>query len=51
MKPIIAVLCLALSGCVPLAKQFLPSLEHCDEVSYQRKGNDFAVMANCKVNP
>lgn len=42
-------LLLAASGCVPLVKQFAPSLDYCDDVQYVRKGNDFAVMAQCKI--
>jgi hypothetical protein len=42
-------LMLSVSGCVPIIKQFAPSLEYCDDVQYVRKGNDFAVMATCKV--
>lgn len=40
---------LAVSGCVPLVKQFVPSLEYCDEVTYYRKGSQFQVMANCRL--
>jgi uncharacterized protein YceK len=50
MKTLTVALALCLlSGCVPIIKQFAPSLEYCDDVQYVRKGNDFAVMATCKV--
>jgi hypothetical protein len=50
MKVLIAVLCfILLAGCVPIVKQFAPSLDYCDEVSYQRKGGQFTVMANCRL--
>lgn len=50
MKTIIAVLCLTLSGCAPIAKQFLPSLDHCAEVQYVRKGQQFAVFfSDCRL--
>lgn len=45
----ISLVTILLFGCVPLVKQFAPSLEYCDDVQYMRKGNDFSVMAQCKV--
>jgi hypothetical protein len=46
-----AILIAGMSGCGALASTFVPSLEHCSKVYYQREDNEFAVMATCKVRP
>ena len=48
MKPIIAILALLCAGCSTIAGN-LPTLEHCDTVSYTRKGNQIDVVAHCSA--
>jgi hypothetical protein len=42
------LLVLLLSGCASVS-DFVPSLQYCDTLQYDRQGKDFVVMARCRV--
>lgn len=39
---------LSLSGCAYVAGS-LPSMQHCDQVVYQRDGNQVSIYAKCRA--
>lgn len=49
MKIILAAIAvLSLSGCAFITGN-LPSMQHCDQVVYQRDGNQVSIYAKCRA--
>lgn len=44
MKTVLVLIALLLGGCAQL-----PTMQHCDRVSYQRSGNDIRIEADCRA--
>lgn len=46
----LALVCLlvVLSGCA--VSDFVPSLQYCDYIRYERQGTEFSVMAACRTS-